>query len=211
MKAIHGVVAALILVLGSSGDARAQDWWWGITYQMSASSSLPGGSGSDVAFVQDFSFRGVGIEARYLPRSGSKYSFGFSGSWNALNETSEFGTDRNTIMLPNAEITGTQLRYFNAAPVLANAAYYFGKPGDIRPYVSLNAGVYYIERQVDIGVTSVAAEDWHFGWAPEAGLVIPFGNPSLALLAEVRYNWAFSAGGTGDQRYWSLNLGVAYR
>lgn len=211
MKAIKGIIASLALVLVFADGAQAQDWWWGISYQMAAHSSLPGSSDSDVNFVEDFSFRGIGIDARYVPERGAKYSFGFTAGWNVLHERSEFGTDRNTISLPNADVTGTQLRYVNAVPLLANAHYYLGERGGIRPYLGVNAGTYYIERRVDIGVSAIVDDTWHFGWAPEAGLVVPLGRPEVALLAAVRYNWAFSAGGSGDQRYWGFNIGVAYR
>ena len=88
---------------------------------------------SDVNFIEDFSFRGLGIDARYVPSRGSNYSFGFNFGWNVLNEKNDFGTERNTISLPNADISGTQLRYFNSVPLLANASYYFGDRGGIRP------------------------------------------------------------------------------
>ncbi len=211
MKAIRGIIASLVLLLTFSGEAKAQDWWWGIMYEMSATSSLPASSSSDVNFIEDFSFRGIGIEARYLPERGAKYSFGFNFAWNVLNERNDFGTERNTISLPNADITGAQLRYFNSIPLLANASYYFGERGGIRPYVAVNAGTYYIERRVEIGVSAITEDNWHFGWAPEVGLVVPLGRPEIALLTTIRYNWAFSAGGTGDQKYWGFNIGLAYR
>jgi outer membrane protein W len=211
MKTIKGIIASLALIMVFGGEAQAQDWWWGITYQMSATSSLPGNSDSSVNFIEDFSFRGFGIDARYVPERGAKYSFGFNASWNVLNEKNDFGTERNTISLPTADITGTQLRYFNSIPVLANASYYFGERGGIRPYLGLNAGTYYIERRVDIGVSAIVDDAWHFGWAPEAGIVVPLGRPEVAMLFNVRYNWAFSSGGTGDQKYWGFNIGIAYR
>jgi outer membrane protein W len=211
MKAVKGIIASLALILVFSGEAKAQDWWWGITYEMSATSSLPTNSDSDVNFIEDYSFRGLGIEARYVPSRDANYSFGFNVGWNVLNEKNEFGTERNTISLANADITGTQLRYFNTVPLLANASYYFGSRGGIRPYVGVNAGTYYIERRVDIGVVGIVEDNWHFGWAPEVGLVVPLGRPEIALLTTIRYNWAFSAGGTGDQKFWGFNIGIIYR
>lgn len=211
MKAVKGIIASLALILVFSGEAKAQDWWWGITYQMSASSSLPTNSDSDVNFIEDYSFRGFGIDARYVASRDAKYSIGFNVGWNVLNEKNDFGSERNTISLGNADVTGTQLRYLNTVPLMANASYYFGSRGGIRPYVGLNAGTYYIERRVDIGVVGIVEDNWHFGWAPEVGLVVPLGRPEVALLTTIRYNWAFSAGGTGDQKYWGFNIGIAYR
>ncbi len=211
MKAIKGTIASLALLLVFTGEAQAQDWWWGITYNMSATSSLPPNSDSDINFIEDYSFRGLGIEARYVPSRDANYSFGFNVGWNVLNEKNEFGTERNTISLPNADVSGTQLRYFNTVPLMGNASYYFGDRGGIRPYVGVNAGTYYIERRVDIGVSAIVDDAWHFGWAPEVGLVVPLGRPEVALLTTIRYNWAFSAGGSGDQKFWGFNIGIAYR
>ncbi len=211
MKAIKGTIASLALLLVFTGEAQAQDWWWGITYNMSATSSLPPNSDSDINFIEDYSFRGLGIEARYVPSRDANYSFGFNVGWNVLNEKNEFGTERNTISLPNADVSGTQLRYFNTVPLMGNASYYFGDRGGIRPYVGVNAGTYYIERRVDIGVSAIVDDAWHFGWAPEVGLAVPLGRPEVALLTTIRYNWAFSAGGSGDQKFWGFNIGIAYR
>jgi len=206
MRLLRRALASVALLVGISGEAQAQDWWWGITYNMSATSSLPGSSDSDVSFVDDFSFRGIGLEARYVPNRGGNLSYGFSGSWNVLNEKTDEVVD-----LPGAAISGTQLRYFNAVPLLVNAHYYFGSRGGIRPYAGINAGTYWIERRVDIGISSVKDDNWHFGWAPELGVIVPLGRPEVALIANTRYNWAFSAGGSGDQKYWGFNIGLVYR
>lgn len=206
MRLLKGALASVALLVGTNGEAKAQDWWWGITYNMSATASLPGSSDSDVTFVDDFSFRGIGLEARYVPNRGGNLSYGFSGSWNVLNEKTN-----EVVNLPDAAISGTQLRYFNSVPLLVNAHYYFGSRGGIRPYAGINAGTYWIERRVDIGLSSIKDDNWHFGWAPELGVIVPLGRPEVALIANARYNWAFSAGGSGDQKYWGFNVGFMYR
>ena len=206
MRLLKGALASVALLVGTNGEAKAQDWWWGITYNMSATASLPGSSDSDVTFVDDFSFRGIRLEARYVPNRGGNLSYGFSGSWNVLNEKTNEVVD-----LPDAAISGTQLRYFNSVPLLVNAHYYFGSRGGIRPYAGINAGTYWIERRVDIGLSSIKDDNWHFGWAPELGVIVPLGRPEVALIANARYNWAFSAGGSGDQKYWGFNVGFMYR
>ena len=208
MRWRKGALVAVALLLLTGGEARAQDWWWGITYQMSTQASLPVNSDADGNFVEDFSFRGIGFEGRYFPQRGGKLSYGFSGSWNVLNEE----VRGETVSLPGVDITAeTQQRSVNAFPLLANAHYYLGDRGGIRPYLGLSAGAYYIERRVDVSIVSVDDDSWHFGWAPEAGIVIPLGRPEVAAFGSVKYNWAFSSGGTGDQKYWTFDLGFAYR
>ena len=206
MRLLKGALASVALLVAFSGVAQAQDWWWGITYNMSATASLPGTSDSDGDFVDDFSFRGIGIEARYAPDRGGNLSYGFSGRWNVLNEKTD-----EVVNLPGADLSGTQLRYFNSIPLLVNAHYYFGSRGGIRPYAGLNVGTYWIERRADVSIISVKDDNWHFGWAPELGLIVPLGRPEVALIANARYNWAFSAGGSGDQKYWGFNIGFMYR
>ena len=68
-----------------------------------------------------------------------------------------------------------------------------------------------IERRLVIGANAIRQNNWRFGRAPEVGLVVPLGRPEVAMLFNVRYNWAFSAGGTGDQKYRGFNIGLAYR
>jgi len=206
MRLLKGALASVALLVAFSGEAQAQDWWWGITYNMSATSSLPASSDYDTNFVDDFSFRGIGLEARYVPDRGGNLSYGFSGSWNVLNEQTD-----EIVHLPSADLSGDQFRYFNSVPLLANAHYYFGSRGGIRPYAGLNVGTYWIERRVDVSVVSIQDDSWHLGWAPEVGVVVPLGRPEVALLANVKYNWAFSAGGSGDQKYWGFNIGFVYR
>lgn len=207
MRAIRTALATAALVLAFGGEANAQDWWWGISYNMTAPSTMPASSDLGGEFVSDFSFRGIGLEARYVPRRGSNVSYGFTGAWHVLKtETSE------TVNLPSADVTGYQLRYVNSVPLLANATYYFGEPRrGVRPYVGLNLGTYYMERRVEIGLAAITDKNWHLGWAPEAGVVVPLGRPEAAMFASIRYNWAFSAGGSGDQKYWGFNVGFAYR
>lgn len=206
MRLLRTALASVAILMAFSGQAQAQDWWWGLTWNLAATSSLPGNSDSDVNFVEDFSFRGIGIEARYVPDRGGSLSYGFSASWNVLNEQTD-----DVVSLPGADLSGTQRRYFNAVPLLLNAHYYFGQGGGIRPYAGLNAGTYWIERRVDVGISSLKDDNWHLGWAPEVGVIVPLGRPEVALIANARYNWAFSAAGSGDQKYWGFNVGFVYR
>lgn len=208
MRWLRGTLAAVALLLASSADAQAQDWWWGITWNMSVNGSLPASSDNNSDFISDFSFRGVGVEARYSPQRGGNVSYGFSGSWNALDEE----IDGQTGSLPGVDLTAEkQLRYMNIVPLLVNVHYYLGDQGNVRPYFGVNVGTYWIERRVDISLLAVTEDNWHVGWAPEAGVVLPLQRPHLAAFANVRYNWALSAGGTGDQKYWGFNVGFAYR
>ena len=64
------IVAAAALMVGGTGEARAQDWFWGGAYSM----ALPMSKTKD--FNEGLSFRGITVEGRKLmsrnrpPRSG---------------------------------------------------------------------------------------------------------------------------------------------
>ena len=53
---MRAIIVALALVLASSGEAKAQDWWWQFSYNM----GTPGGSTTD--YINSFSFRGIGFQ-----------------------------------------------------------------------------------------------------------------------------------------------------
>ena len=208
VKGLRAALAAGALLLVGVGELRAQqDWWWAVTWQLSTQSSLPSSADLDTNFVEDFSFRGVGFEGRYFPRNRDNLSFGIATSWNVLNEEIR----GETVSLPGADLTAdTQLRTVNAFPILATSHLYFGERGGVRPYVGVGAGAYFIERRAELSIIAVDSGNWHFGWAPEAGIAVPL-HRDLVLLGNARYNWAFSSGESGDQQYWSFGLGLAYR
>jgi hypothetical protein len=87
-------VAAAALVVGVTGEARAQDWFWGGTYSM----SMPLSNTKD--FNGNFSFRGVAIEGRKVLNENA--TVGLSFGWHVMNDTQE-----GTVQLENGAISGT--------------------------------------------------------------------------------------------------------
>ena len=67
-----------------------------------------------------------------------------------------------------------------------------------------------------MGVYRIDNDNWHFGIAPEAGLIIPFGDPTAGLYLSGRYNYAFDSGTAlgGEENnfysYWEINVGFAF-
>jgi hypothetical protein len=129
------IVAVVALLLGVTGEARAQDWFWGGAYSM----SLP--TGDTKAFNEGYSFRGVTIEGRKILND--NVSFGLSFGWQVMNDIKT----NETIELSSGALTGTFYTYTNSFPIFINAHYYLGKPASVRPFVGLNAGGMIIERR----------------------------------------------------------------
>ena len=86
MKKI-AIVAAAALVLGATGEARAQEWFWGGSYSM----SMPLSNTKD--FNEGFSFRGVTIEGRKIIND--NVSAGLSLGWHVMSDV-QAGTSSST-------------------------------------------------------------------------------------------------------------------
>jgi len=191
MKRI-AIVAAAALMVGVTGEARAQDWFWGGAYSM----ALPMSKTKD--FNEGLSFRGITVEGRKLMND--NVSVGLSFGWHIMNDVRT-----GTLQFDNAALTGTFYTYTNAFPMFVNAHYYVGQKGGIRPFLGANVGAAIVERRAEVGLVAFAEDNWRFAVAPEAGVVIPLGWYVRGLLS-ARYHYM-----TGDptQQYLTFNIGIA--
>jgi len=196
-----------IILMFISVNLFAQDFLGILSYN----TALPMGKTSD--FISDYSWKGFAFEGRTF--TNRNWSFGGIFGWNVFNEKS---TDLVNIDRENtaSDVQGTQVRYINSFPIMANGHYYFGKRRDAaRLYLGLAVGVYYITQRFEIGVFGLESNNWHFGLAPEAGVLIALGR-TTALTLSAKYNYAFDAGNTvyGDpdnsQSYLGINIGLAF-
>ena len=107
------------------------------------------------------------------------------------------------------DLSGDQFRYVNSFPLLANVSYFFGTQGGARPYLAANVGGYIMEHRLEVGLYALEETNFHFGFAPEAGIAFPV-RPNVAAVLNTRYNYAFSAGSIDDQAYLSFSIGFAW-
>jgi hypothetical protein len=108
-----------------------------------------------------------------------------------------------------SDFTGYTFRYINSFPIMLNVFYHLGQPGNTNAYIGLNGGVYYIERRTEVSVYVIDQNNWHFGLAPEIGIVTPLGWRARGFLG-ARYNWAASSGNSGSITYWNFFIGAAW-
>jgi hypothetical protein len=163
-------------------------------------------------YTTDVSYRGFTIAGRRF--IDKENSVGFMLGWNIFDEKNY---DPINVQQENGSgtISGTQVRSINSFPLLVGLQHFFGNKKDMRTFVGINTGVYYILQRLDMGVYRIDNDNWHFGIAPEAGLIIPLdGDASLDLGA--RYNYAFDSGtalgGAENNFYsfWEINIGFAF-
>jgi outer membrane protein W len=110
-------------------------------------------------------------------------------------------------------VTGSQLKYINAFPMLVNATYYF-KPSEqsVVPFVSFGTGTYFITQKYQLGVWEIENDNWHFGIATEAGILFRIEN-KVGFNTSARLNYAFDSGVSitgsddNDLSYWTINAG----
>ena len=188
----------------SQGIAQRHTWFGAATYQV----SFPLGDTKN--FTDETSFRGFGLDFRYTVQKST--TVGLSFGWNIFHqrtsETAELGTKN-----PGA-ISGTQDRYINAFPIMANVHYYFGERGRIRPYVGLNAGGYFMLQRFAIGIVALDNDRWEWGMAPEVGFIIPV-ERDFAIMVNGKYNYAFTGesvlGNDINHSYVGLNIGFVWQ
>ncbi|MEE9450829.1 MAG: OmpW family outer membrane protein [Ignavibacteriaceae bacterium] len=203
MKWLYSSILILIITASVSAQSLGS-----MTYNV----SFPTGKLND--YIDEISWRGIGIEGRWF--SNKNISFGLSSGWNVF--------DQRTNELINIEkdgisgtISGTQIRTINAVPLLATAHYYTGKRRDqFRFYFGAGAGMYYIKQRLEIGLVAFESDNWHFGLAPEAGVLVSI-NRDFMMILNTKYNYAFSAGEPldgGDDNtyaYWGINVGFVWQ
>jgi hypothetical protein len=188
------------LILIDTGYSQREQWYGALTYSV----SIP--AGDTKTFVDEISWRGIGLDYRYL--IDRQYSVGLYFGWNVFYQRTN-----KTTQTENGAVTGTSDRYINAFPIMANIHYYFGERKSIRPYVGLNAGGYYMLQRFEIGVSAWQKDQWQWGIAPEAGVVIPV-ERGFGVMLNGKYNYAFtgeSVFGTDIKNsYWQINAGFVW-
>lgn len=136
-------------------------------------------------FIEDESYRGFRIGGRafvydYLSVGGEAGWQVFNGSWTGIQNIDG-----------NIDVSGRQFRYMNIYPIMANAHFYLGEDGGVRPYLGTNMGVTFINTRTEIGLWAVTENSTHFALAPEIGALIPVGVAGAGLNIGGRYDIAF--------------------
>jgi outer membrane protein W len=180
----------------SEGMTQVVDYYSTVNYAI----SVPLGDTRD--FISNTSFRGFSFEfGRFFTK---EISLGFLFAWSVYHES----FPRDTYELENLTLTGNLYRYINAFPLMAVGRYYFIPEARVRPYLGLASGTYVINKVTDLGVHRFEHKNWHFGMAPEAGLIIGIGTEAHMNMS-ARYNHAFESG--GDTHSWlSVQAGISF-
>lgn len=186
----------LALLLSNGAQAQGPAWYWGMSYGMA----------SPVSDTKDFtsgtSWRNFGIDILAVVKPNT--SVGVFFGWNVFDEISA-----DVSSVGDFEVAGTQFRYVNSFPMLANVRQFFGTAGRLRPFVGLGVGTQYVKNRVDVGQWRFEDNSWHFSAVPEVGVVIPFGSDASWFL-NGKYHYAAKASDR-TRSYFGFNLGIAWQ
>ena len=203
MKFLKPTIVLIALVLGFSQNSYSQNSY---SFTINYTPSLPMGDVAD--FTGDFTWRGVSLDTRFFVNE--NITVGFLTGWEVFRSESD-GVVSEEVNLDDitATISAKQFRFTNSVPLLLTSHYHWGRIGDVRPYVGLGAGLYYITQRVEMGLYALEDETTRFGLSPSLGVMLPvFYSASLNL--GVQYNQAFGVNDYSGISYLSFNVGLTW-
>ena len=193
MKYILTILVALLI--SSAGYSQS-------LYSMNYTMSL--GVGDQGDYISSASFRGLTFDGRGF--ISDQFSMGGLFTWSTFYEK----LGGATVSEQTLTLTGTQYRYINAFPILLTAHYYTSDdPYSTRAYLGGGIGAYKINKRTNIGTYSFEDRYWHFGIAPEVGVLIPISMDTQFNIS-LKYHYVFKAKNTIDYSWFGLNVGFAW-
>ena len=157
-------------------------------------------------FISKTSTRGFNMEYRYLFNSPISVGGGFS--WQGFSQK----YDRHTYEFESGAITSTRFNYLYTLPLYVNFHYYPVKSNYIYPFVGINIGAFWVDKQDQIGRYFIQDENWQFGLMPEIGALIKF-DPyaSFGITVKVKYNYIlYNEGKYNDLSQLNIYLGGTF-
>jgi len=166
-------------------------------------------TGDTKDFVNAYSWLGFAIEGDWFQRS--NLSTGFILGWQELyNEKTG-----DSFAFANGTATGRTYRHITSLPILLKARYWGGEDrSTCRPFGGLALGTYWMKQLVDFGIYTADDDHWHFGVAPEVGVLMTT-RGGVGWTLNARWNYPVAAGDyLGGKKqswsYWGIGIGATY-
>ena len=205
VRPLQSAVCLLVFLALPIARGHAQKQYVGtLAYTM----AQPSGDASD--FANNFSWLGFSVEGDWFIRD--KISTGFIAGWQEIYKEEGQGS----YTFSNGTVTGARIyKHIGSLPLLARARYWTGTPGDrAHAFAGLGVGTYWMKQTVDAGIYTADSDAWHFGIAPEVGVLVKTGY-DIGWTLNARYNYPFAAGDylggkSASFSYWGIGIGVSY-
>ncbi len=198
MKKIYIII--LFVLITTNGFAQSSLWTinWPIAF--------PQGDTKD--FIDKTSFRGISVDGRSLITD--NLSIGGSAGWHILYQKKQneppLSIDNDEV---SGDVSGTQFRYLNAVPLLANAHYYLDV-NKAKAYFGAGLGTIYAEEKINVGLSSFHDKSWRFGFQPEIGFFMPFKYSDVGINLSLRYLYGTSAGEADPISMFAVGVGFGF-
>lgn len=196
------IMIIILVVLGIGMTSRLSAQMLTFNYKM----SVPLGDSHD--FVSKLSFRGMELDYHHFLTE--HWAVGLNLGWSTYYRHLDYHTGRFILNGEKVTITGDQFRYLNVVPIMAKVRYQFTK-GDapVLPYVGMGIGTNWAETRLEVGDLVARERGWQFAFAPEAGMVIPFGE-HVGMNIGAQYQYSIKASGLPTLQDFSVKVGLAF-
>ena len=191
------LIGIFMMLFGVSSFGQGGGMWhfdWNMGFPMGSEST---------DFISQPSFRGFSIEGQGFVTN--TITVGGYGAWNVFYE--DFGWQ--TEIHDNVSIYGYKRRSLNIVPLMVTGHYFFLQ-GSIQPYAGIGVGTYYIESRDNLGIYYIQGKAWHFGLAPEVGIVMPVGMGNTGINVGFKYNMAAKTKDEAGYSWLGINIGLSY-
>ena len=118
------------------------------------------------------------------------------------------GRERSTVEAGNAALNAYQFRYLDTVPILAVGRYYLDLGSVVAFVPALGIGTVYTNRLVDVGILALHDDIWHFGVAPQAGLLFHTDGPDL--LVDAKYTFAIGGPEHPTEMWFTAEVGLLF-
>ena len=194
----------LLLLLVMASGAYASDLMYAFTYE----AAIPTGDTKD--FIESMSPLGGGLEIRGFNNKPfpAGLSFSMSVHFHAFSDEVSYATPDAFLFSSGDD---TEKRDMLVIPVLVHGDYHFTHLRDdppAVPYLGIAAGGYWVDVETEMYEVVEDCSSWHFGLAPEAGVMVPI-SPRALLIFGARYNYIFNSNHDGQQ-FFTVSLGAVY-
>ncbi len=178
------IIAAVLL--WSAGTLRAQDMIFTLDYNL-------GKATNDMEkFIPDDAYRGGGLKYTKFFDNSPHWGIGVSIDWQGFYkkvQRESFPLYNPGTGQSNTDINAVQFRYMYMTPIYVSLNWYMLKDAFFLPYIGLNVGTIYTEQELYVSVYDNEINTaWDFGFAPEAGVHLAFGESGLGLNLIAKYN-----------------------
>ncbi|VAW26636.1 hypothetical protein MNBD_BACTEROID06-529 [hydrothermal vent metagenome] len=200
---MKNILLSALIIAGFAINSNAQTSYWTFSWPISM------GIGNTNEYIAKTSFRGISITgASFIT---DNISIGGEWSWEVFDEIK-----RDLLPLDISgdgfagAVSGTQYRYLNTIPIFANAHYYLGENGALRPFAGLGIGTVYVDQRTDIGLVTIQSQTWRFGVQPEVGVFIPMGLSGVGVSLKAKYRYATKASDAEAVNMFSFDIGFGF-